>query len=250
MSIPALLVCPNCRFKFELEQAIQEVEGRQFVELLTSLPPPVQRPLYNYTKLFTPEKHAMSWNKSLKVTKELAPMIKDAKIERNKVTYAAPVPVWVAALSYLVETPPATLTLPLKGNGYLLTILVAQAEKAVADAAEQHAAARQSERAYANRAVAETVKQVQSHKVEAGKQSQEDKPKLPPIDPEWKKQLFGMMAGAARQEMTAEQKAENLRKLEKLKAEAAATMSDAEKERIEQMRRDKRAFEQSFDKPP
>ena len=245
-----LLVCPNCRFKFELEQAIQEVEGRQFVELLMSLPPPVQRSVYNYIKLFTPEKQAMTWSKALKALKELAPMIKDAKIQRNKVIYAAPIPVWVAALSCLVETPPATLTLPLKGNGYLLAILVTQAEKAVADAVENQANARQAEKDYANRAVAETVKQVKNNKVDAVNQSQAGQPKLPPIDPEWKKQLFGMMAGAARAEMTAEQKAENLRRLEELKAEAAATMSDAEKERIEQMRRDKRAFEQSFDKPP
>jgi hypothetical protein len=202
-----LLICPNCRFKFELEQAIQEVEGRQFVELLMSLPSPVQRSLYNYIKLFTPEKQAMTWGKALKALKELAPLIKEAQIRRNKVTYSIPVPVWVSALSYLVETPPATLTLPLKGNGYLLSVLVAQADKAVADAAEKQANAKQAEKDYANRAVAATVKQVHA-------ESEQKVKEKAPINPEFQQKVGELLRKAqSAPPMTAEEKAEQQKKL-------------------------------------
>jgi hypothetical protein len=233
MTIPALLVCPNCRFKFELEQAIQEVEGRQFVELLMSLPSPVQRSLYNYIKLFTPEKQAMTWGKALKALKELAPLIKEAKIQRNKVAYSVPVPVWVSALSYLVETPPATLTLPLKGNGYLLSVLVAQADKAVADAAEKQANAKQAEKDYANRAVAATVKQVHA-------ESEQKVKEKAPINPEFQQKVGELLRKAqSAPPMTAEEKAEQQRKLEQLKVDAkqqVANLSDYEKAELEKQR--------------
>lgn len=124
------LVCPNCCFKFDLEHAVHEVEGRQFVELLMNLPSPVQRPVYNYIKLFITEKHAMTWGKALKTLKELAPMIKQERVTRQQITYSANTTVWLAALSYMTDPVPSTLALPLKSNGYLLSIVVETAKKA------------------------------------------------------------------------------------------------------------------------
>jgi hypothetical protein len=233
------LVCPHCRHKFDLEQACQEVDGRKFIELVTSLPPSLIRPLFNYCRLFTPEKQAMTWTKALKIVKELTPMIKDGQVNRNKVTYDVPIQVWLAAFSYLTETPPTSLTLPLKGNGYLLSVLVAQAEKTKVLEAEQKEAAKQAEKAAGERLI-EAAKQ----KVAEREQPPVQKPA--PIPPEWAAQVRGMLVAASNAPpLTADQKAEHITRLEqrtpeqieRLKqqqlADIKAQMSPEEREKYE-----------------
>lgn len=241
-----LLLCPHCRHKFELEQAFQEVDGRKYVELLTGLPPTLVRPVHNYIQLHTPAKQALTWTKALNQLKELAPLIKEGAITRNKVTYSVPVSVWLSALTYLTDTPPATLTLPLKNNGYLLTVLVAQAEKAVTDKEEQAAQAKQAEKDYANRKVAETVRSVGN----AHTATEPAKPKEAPINPEWRKQFLGMMHNATNAPpLTDEQKAEQAKKLAVLKAQAKqkeAELSPEQQARLAQQRAERRAFDESI----
>lgn len=124
------VLCPACGALFDLEQAWDDVDGRRFVQLLTELPPAVIRPFYNYLKLFKPVKQSLRWHKVLSLAQELAPMINRAVIKRNGIDYAVPVPMWVEALGGLVRNRPENLSLPLKGHGYLLTILANQVEKA------------------------------------------------------------------------------------------------------------------------
>ena len=217
-----LLLCPHCRSKFELEQAFQEVDGRKFVELLTSLPPATVRPLYNYIQLFTPEKHALTWTKALKLAIELAPMIKEQAIKRNGKAVAVSIAVWVDALTYLVETPPATLTKPLKSNGYLFTVLIAKAEQAVVAAAEKKLAVRQSEEI--------AIANAKRSQEKADKERQEKAP----MNPEFKKQVMSMLAAAKTAVLTPEQKAEQLRKYEEMKAGLSA--EDQEKIRTLNMK--------------
>jgi len=124
------VLCPMCGALFDLEQAWNDADGRRFVQLLTSLPPAVIRPLYNYLKLFKPVKQSLRWQTILKLTQELAPMISRAVISRNGIEYAVPIPMWLEVLDGLARNRPESLVLPLKGHGYLLTILANQAEKA------------------------------------------------------------------------------------------------------------------------
>lgn len=124
--------CPACGALFDLEQALDSVDGKRFVDLLTSMPPALIRPLYNYLKLFKPAKQVLSWARALKLLQELAPMIKAAQIKRNGVMYVIPQAHWEQVLTELVRNRPATLTLPLKSHGYLLSILAGQADKQAA----------------------------------------------------------------------------------------------------------------------
>lgn len=231
------LLCPHCRHKFELEQAFQEVDGRKYVNLLTTIPPTLIRPLHNYVQLFTPAKQAMTWTKALRVLKELVPMIKEGQVKCNKATYTTPVKVWVAALTYLVETPPASLTLPLKGNGYLLSVLVAQAEKAQIVEAEQKEAAKQAEKDAANRAL-DAAKQAQA-KALAKDQEVPKQVRPSPIPPEWAAKLKGMLNEAGANPLTPEQKAEHQRKLKQQIETAKANMSPEELEKLEAFRRER-----------
>lgn len=133
--------CPSCGMLFDLEVAMDSVDGKQFVELLTSLPPTAIRPVFNYLKLFKPKKQVLSWAKALKLLSELAPMIKAARIKRGGIDYVIPLAHWEQALMQLVNDRPTSLALPLKSHGYLLSMLAAQAEKQAAiqeEKTEQH----------------------------------------------------------------------------------------------------------------
>ncbi len=127
-----LIVCPACDQVFNLEQAWEDVAGRQFIELMSSLPPNLVRPFYSYLKLFKPEKQVLRWSRVLKLTQELVPMIQACQVKRNGIVYAVPYPQWEQAFNTLVQNKPANLQLPLTKNAYLLTMLANQSEKVAA----------------------------------------------------------------------------------------------------------------------
>jgi len=128
------LSCPECAAQFDLNQALEDADARRLMDLIKDIQPVVIRPYFRYLKLFKPQKQGLRWSKMLTLTKELAPMIKDAQIKHNHAIYAVPPTAWADAMNDLVDNPSATLKLPLKGHGYLLSILSAGAEKVAAKA--------------------------------------------------------------------------------------------------------------------
>lgn len=129
--------CPRCRLTFPLREAQDDQAWRDLVDAIHALPPVVHRPLWDYLALFTPEKQKLRVARMLGIVQEIAPMIRAAQITRARIAYVVSPETWANALRYLVDTPPATLQLPLKGNGYLLEILAKRAEKATAQAETQ-----------------------------------------------------------------------------------------------------------------
>ncbi len=128
------LSCPECGAQFDLVQAMEDADGRRLLDMLKEIQPLVIRPYFRYLKLFKPQKQGLRWSKMLTLTKELAPMIKEAQINYNHAMYVVPPTAWADAMNDLVDNPSATLKLPLKGHGYLLSILSANAEKVAAKA--------------------------------------------------------------------------------------------------------------------
>lgn len=128
------LSCPECAAQFDLIQAMEDADGRRLLDMLKDIQPIVIRPYFRYLKLFKPQKQGLRWSRMLTLTQELAPMIKAAQINYNHAIYAVPPSTWAETMNALVDTPPPTLRLPLKGHGYLLSILSANAEKAAATA--------------------------------------------------------------------------------------------------------------------
>ena len=59
-------------------------------------------------------------------------MIKAAQVKRNGISYAAPVAIWEAEMMKLIVNRPETLVLPLKSNGYLLSMIAGRGERAAA----------------------------------------------------------------------------------------------------------------------
>lgn len=101
------------------------------MEMILTLPPVIHRSLWAYLSLFR-GKNKLRSSKMLRIVKQLAPMIKAAQVERNRITYNVPAVSFARAMEYMVDRPPASLSLPLKGNGYLFSILANNAESALA----------------------------------------------------------------------------------------------------------------------
>jgi hypothetical protein len=241
MANKLLVPCPHCGSTIDLEIAWNDLDGRKFVELLMNLPPVVVQPLYRYLKLFKPPMQSLRWSRILSLAEELAPLIKAAEIQRNKISYRVPAAEWAAVLTYLVETPPATLTKPLKSNGYLLSILADRAAKAATIQAEKTAQVKQDEKESANRAF------------EQSKQAVEDKKRPTEINPEFKQKIMEALSIAKSTPLTPEQRAEQLARLEQLKADAKreeAALSDQDKAKLAEQRKQRVEFEQSINSTP
>lgn len=124
--------CPYCGKAIDIIQGMELAAGNEWTALIQSVPPSMIGALLRYLDLFKPPKQALRWSRRLALTEELMPMIKSGQLERNGIVYAMPAQVWEGAMLNLVSNRPAGLVLPLKSNGYLLSIMVGKVEKNLA----------------------------------------------------------------------------------------------------------------------
>jgi len=130
--------CPECGAHFSLQHAMENADGRRFIGLLSEVQPMIVRPLIRYLTLFKPVKQGMRWSRMYTLALELVPMIKEAQVKHNGSSYVVPPQKWADTMLDLVENMPATLRLPLKSHGYLITILAGDAESAAAKQEQKH----------------------------------------------------------------------------------------------------------------
>lgn len=138
MSNNCTVSCPYCGKDVDIIQGMELAAGNEWTALIQSIPPSMIGALLRYLELFKPPKHALRWSRRLALTQELMPQIKSGTVTRNGIVYAMPMQIWEAEMMKLVSNKPASLVLPLKSNGYLLSIMVGRVEKnlAVAEAKE------------------------------------------------------------------------------------------------------------------
>ncbi|MCQ8103257.1 hypothetical protein NP590_03985 [Methylomonas sp. SURF-2] len=132
MSNACAIPCPYCGKDIDIVQAMEMVAGNEWTGLLNGLPISLVGALLRYLELFKPAKQELRWSRRLALTKELVPLIKEAQIKRNGIAYSAPAGIWEAEMMKLVVNRPETLVLPLKGNGYLLSMIAGRGERAAA----------------------------------------------------------------------------------------------------------------------
>jgi len=141
MTNACTIPCPYCNKDIDIIQGMEMLAGNEWTALLNSLPNSVIGALLRYLELFKPLKQELRWSRRVVLTAELVPMMKAAQVKRNGITYAAPLTMWEAEMMKLVVNRPATLVLPLKSNGYLLSMIAGRGEQAAAkleqDAIEQ-----------------------------------------------------------------------------------------------------------------
>lgn len=137
------ITCPSCGTPFPLTAGVNDAEARRFAALMGELPPPIARLMPDYLGLFKPLKQGLRWARMVKLLGELQPEIQSAQVTRQGRTWAAPQPLWVAALEQVIERRD-TLTLPLAGHGYLREVVAGMANRAAGQAEAQREEARRN----------------------------------------------------------------------------------------------------------
>ncbi len=124
--------CPYCGTSIDIIQGMELAAGNEWTELIQSIPPSMIGALLRYLELFKPKIQSLRWSRRLALTQELMPMIKSGTVVRGGITHAMPMQAWEGEMMKLVSNKPAALVLPLKSNGYLLSIMVGRVEKQLA----------------------------------------------------------------------------------------------------------------------
>lgn len=130
------LNCPSCGSAMSLDTLLASEGAREAVMTALQLPAPLGKALVQYLALFRPAQRQLSFDRVNSLLSELLPMIQSGKIERNGRLWAAPVESWRQGIEEMLAKRDK-LTLPLKGHGYLLTIIAGYADKTEARAEAQ-----------------------------------------------------------------------------------------------------------------
>ena len=148
------LTCPACNAESSLEAAIGREADARAMAAFIERNVPLGALLVRYIALFRPAKRRLSLARTVALFDELLPDLQRQAITRKGRDWAAPLPLWRAAIEQMLAArDKGTLTLPLASHGYLLEVMVGHADKAEGMAER----ARESDRAAAGRGRAKTV---------------------------------------------------------------------------------------------
>lgn len=125
---PMQLVCSNCGVFGSIELFTNDRDAREVSAQLGKLPPDVAQLVLRYLRLHAPAKRVLTWRRARNLLDELVPLVVAGVIRRKGRDWQTPPAAWISAITKMLDNPPAEL--PLKGNGYLLTILMGEADKA------------------------------------------------------------------------------------------------------------------------
>ena len=148
------LSCPVCGAEFDLAVLFKSEESRRTFDRLTANCSPLKARLAQYAALAKPPKHKLDTDKALRIITTLLPDIERGAIARNGRDWPAPLSAWAQAIDQMLERRNAgALELPMKGHGYLYSILQGMADKHEASAEQ----AREQQLRTGPRAAAVTV---------------------------------------------------------------------------------------------
>ena len=132
------LSCPVCGAEFDLAVRFKSEESRRTFDRLTANCSPLKARLAQYAALAKPPKHKLDTDKALRIITTPLPDIERGAITRNGRDWPAPLAAWAQAIDQMLERRNAgALELPMKGHGYLYSILQGMADKAEAAAEQQ-----------------------------------------------------------------------------------------------------------------
>lgn len=137
------LHCPCCRSKLDLAVLFACASDRSAIEQLVSIGLPMGDLVLQYLMLHTPPKQCLSSAKQIKLIRLLLPDLRREAIKRGGQDRPVPHAIWAKALADILLRRD-TLELPLKGHGYLYSMLAGMAEKADAAQEAQTEAARRA----------------------------------------------------------------------------------------------------------
>jgi hypothetical protein len=139
------LACPVCGTDLELGHLFVDADHRAAVTRLIETALPLGALLLQYTRLFAPPKTRLTTRKQVRIILQLLPDLERRAIDRAGRQWPVPLTLWAQGMEQMLAARDAgRLELPMKGHGYLYTILAGLADKAAASAEAQQEAARRS----------------------------------------------------------------------------------------------------------
>ena len=122
------ITCPCCNAKYALEAALSDADARRAVIAAGRLPGSVGELVLQYVGLFRPAKSALSWRRVARLTGEVLELIDAGAVRRKGRDWPAGISDFRTALETVLSQR-QSLTLPLKGHGYLEEVLVGVVHK-------------------------------------------------------------------------------------------------------------------------
>lgn len=124
--------CPECGLRADLVVFAGGAEANRAIAAGLEIPAQLGPRVLRYLRLFSPPKKVLAASKTARLLGELAQVVNSAQVERKGQVWAAPLPVWEAALDTLLASPPERL--PLTSHGYLFEIAAGLSAKAAGHA--------------------------------------------------------------------------------------------------------------------
>lgn len=139
MSGLPIVQCASCGARASLDVVIGHAGARDALLALARLHPSMASfagVALRYVGLHAPAKREMSFDRVAAVLAELAELVGSGRVERHGRSWPAPLDAWRSAMEEMLARR-ERLTLPLKGHGYLCSIVVGYAERAEAGAEQK-----------------------------------------------------------------------------------------------------------------
>jgi hypothetical protein len=137
------IACPVCGSELTLAQLFADEDTRRAFSRLASVSIPLGSRVLQYATLFAPAKTRLTVPKQIKIILILLPDLERLAITHRGRDWAVPLNVWAQAIDQmLVARDMNKLDLPMKGHGYLYSILVGLADKVEANAETEYEAQR------------------------------------------------------------------------------------------------------------
>ncbi|MBK8163974.1 MAG: hypothetical protein IPK65_12835 [Gammaproteobacteria bacterium] len=116
------ITCAACGSVTSLDACVNHEGARAALAAALQVSPQLATALVRYLGLFRPAKRQLTMDRVARLLGELLPAIQSGRIERNGITYAAPVENWREAIEQMTN------------HGYLFEILSGMGERAEAAA--------------------------------------------------------------------------------------------------------------------
>lgn len=132
------LSCPTCGTELDLAVLFAHEQDQRALARLASVSIPLGARVLQYLALFTPPKQRLTAAKKIKLILQLLPDLERQAITHKGRDWEAPLAAWAQAIDQMLAARDAQrLELPMKGHGYLYSILAGMADKHEASAEQQ-----------------------------------------------------------------------------------------------------------------
>ena len=132
------LSCPVCGTELDLAALFAHETDQRALARLAAVSIPLGARVLQYVALFTPPKQRLTAAKKIKLILQLLPDLERGAISWKGRDWAAPREAWAMAIDQMLAARDAQrLELPMKGHGYLYSILQGMADKHEASAEQQ-----------------------------------------------------------------------------------------------------------------